>query len=283
MLYGLFGVNQNVFSDPDAAIAVAQAAEAAGFDSLWVGEHIVLPEPLTPPPFMSPDEPILDPIVTLSFLAACTERLLLGTGVIVLPQRNPLVLAKELASLDVLSKGRLIFGLGVGYLAPEMNAVGVPMEQRGIRSDEYLSAILNLWLQPNPAFNGRFVAFGGVQAYPRPVQRPRPPIVIGGRTPAAHRRAVRYGDGWYGFNLSLEETVEQIGALREALGKYRRDPNLGQLEISVTPRDPVGTEEVRQYAESGVHRLILRLPRDCPISEALAFVRLTGEILIASK
>jgi len=281
MRYGLYGINQDALGEPEAATAVAEAAESAGFDSLWVGEHVVLPDPLTPPPYMKPEDPILDPVVALSFLAARTCKILLGTGVIVLPQRNPLVLAKELASLDVLSGGRLIFGLGVGYLEPEMSAIGVPMEHRGTRADEYLAAMLALWTQPKPAFHGRFVNFGGIQAYPRPVQRPRPPIVIGGRSPAAHRRAIRYGDGWYGFNLSLDEAAQQVAGLHEAAHKYTRGPGLRELEISVTPRDAVGPEAARRYGELGVHRLILKLPRGSPVNEVLAFVHSTSASLIA--
>ncbi|MCB8924045.1 MAG: LLM class F420-dependent oxidoreductase [Ardenticatenaceae bacterium] len=281
MHYGLYGINQNTLGSPEAATAVAKVAEDAGFDSIWVGEHVVLPESLTPPPYMEPTDPILDPIVALSFLAAHTHKILLGTGVIILPQRNPLVLAKELASLDVLSRGRLAFGLGVGYLEPEMRAIGIPMENRGTRSEEYLKAILALWTQPSPVFSGRFVNFDGIQAYPRPVQRPHPPIVIGGRSQAAHRRAIQYGDGWYGFNLNLEETAEQIAGLQKAACNYIRCPGLHELEISVTPRDAINREDARQYGELGVHRLILKLPHNSPINEILTFVRSASISLIA--
>lgn len=280
MRYGLFGLNQNVLSDPETATALAEAAEAAGFDSLWVGEHVVLPDPHKPPSPMAPDEPILDPIVALSFLAARTSKILLGTGVIILPQRNPLVLAKELASLDVLSQGRLIFGLGVGYLEPEMTALGVPMEHRGTRTDEYLEVILALWTQPKPVFHGHFVNFEGIQAYPRPFQRPRPPIVIGGRTRAAHRRAIRYGDGWYGFNLNLEETAAQLEGLRQAAELTARIGGLGALEISITPRDVVDSQEASRFGELGVHRLILRLPKGSDVTQTLAFLHSSAEELI---
>ncbi len=280
MRYGLYGLNQNTLSNPEAATVIAEFAEAAGFDSLWVGEHVVLPDPLTPPPYMTPQEPILDPVVALSFLAARTRKILLGTGVIILPQRNPLVLAKELASLDVLSGGRLIVGLGVGYLEPEMRAVGVPMEHRGTRADEYLAAMLALWTQPKPVFHGRFVNFEGIQAYPRPVQRPRPPIVIGGRSPAAYRRAIRYGNGWYGFNLNLEETARQLDGLHQADKLVERSRELGELEISVTPRYMVDSEEARKFDNLGVHRLILRLPTGSGVTQTLAFLRLAAKTLV---
>src|SRR5437879_11128292 len=120
---------------PDQLAATARAAEAAGFESLWAGEHVVLPDPQAPPSPMAPEDRILDPLIALTFLAAHTRQVLLGTGIIILPQRNPLVLAKELASLDELSGGRLIFGIGAGYLEPEFHALGIPFTDRGARTD----------------------------------------------------------------------------------------------------------------------------------------------------
>ena len=150
MKFGLFGVNMYACSYPETAIQVAQLAEAAGFESLWAGEHVVLPDPQTPPSPMAPRDRILDPIVALTFLAAQTSHVRLGTGVIILSQRNPLVLAKELASLDELSGGRLIFGVGVGYLEPEFRAIGIPFADRGARTDDYLAAMRASWTQPTP-------------------------------------------------------------------------------------------------------------------------------------
>ena len=149
---GLFAVNSHACADPEAAAQVAVLAERLGYDSLWAGEHVVVPSPRVDPSPMDPDEPILDPLVALAHLAAHTERILLGTGVIILPQRNPLVLAKQLASLDVLARGRLIVGLGVGYLEPEMTAIGVPMAGRGPRADEYLAAMRSLWEDEAPSY-----------------------------------------------------------------------------------------------------------------------------------
>ena len=147
-------------------------AEELGYDSLWMGEHVVVPDPHVPPSPMQPLDPILDPLVALGFVAARTERIRLATGIIILPQRNPLVLAKQLASLDSVSGGRLVFGMGVGYLEPEMTAIGVPMERRGTRAVEYLEAMRALWEQEQPSFEGEFVRFSGVNAHPRPVQSP---------------------------------------------------------------------------------------------------------------
>src|ERR671915_752205 len=158
---GLFAINSHACASPGAAARIAALAERLGHDSLWAGEHVVVPSPRVEPSPMEPDEPILDPLVALAHVAAHTERVKLGTGVIVLPQRNPLVLAKQVASLDVLSGGRLIVGIGVAYLEPEMRAIGVPMEGRGTRADEYLAAMRALWEEEAPSYSGRYVDFEG--------------------------------------------------------------------------------------------------------------------------
>ena len=257
---GLFSINAYACCDPAVAARVARAAEAAGFESLWGGEHVVLPDPQAPPSPMAPHEPILDPVVALTYCAAVTTRVRLGTGIIILPQRNPLVLAKELASLDRLSSGRLVFGVGVGYLEPEFRALGAPFEQRGAVADDYLAAMRALWSQDKPAHRGPFVSFANIQAHPQPVQRPHPPIVIGGRTAPAFRRAVGQGDGWYGFALDVAKAREALTGLREAATHVQRPAHLGPLEISVTPPRGTATVDVdmaKAYAEAGVHRLIL--------------------------
>src|SRR5918992_2413986 len=191
---GLFAINSHACAEPENAARIATLAERLGYDSLWAGEHVVVPSPRVAPSPMEPDEPILDPLVLLAHLAAHTSRVRLGTGVIVLPQRNPLVLAKQLASLDVVSGGRLVVGIGAGYLEPELSAIGVPMAARGSRTDEYLAAMRALWTSDAPSFSGTHVRFAGVDAHPRPVQHPLP-VVIGGRSAAAHRRAPPHPGG----------------------------------------------------------------------------------------
>src|ERR1051326_9059407 len=163
MKIGLFATNIGPCASPDALARVARAAEDAGLESLWTGEHVVLPDPQVPPSPLPPEVPILDPVVALTFLAAQTTRIKLGTGIIILPQRNPLVLAKELASLDVLSEGRLLFGVGIGYLKPEFDALGIPFVNKGARTIEYLDAILAIWTQEQPRYAGRYASFAGVQ------------------------------------------------------------------------------------------------------------------------
>jgi probable F420-dependent oxidoreductase len=261
MKLGLFGINMSPCDDPDTMLRIARAAEESGWESLWTGEHVVLPDPQVPPSPVPPDTPFLDPAVALTHVAAHTRTIRLGTGIIILPQRNPLVLAKELASVDVLSKGRLIFGLGIGYLKPEFDALGVPFEDKGARAMEYLDAILAVWTQEKPRYAGRFVEFEGIQAFPRPLQKPHPPIVIGGMSPQGYRRAVERAHGWYGYALDLDAARACIEGLREAEKRYGRPAGLGELEISVTPRARLDLDTVRRFQDLGVHRLIPYRPR----------------------
>lgn len=253
MKFGLFAVNMYACSYPETTIQVAQVAEAAGFESLWAGEHVVLPDPQTPPSPMAPQDRILDPLIALTYLAAHTSRVRLGTGIIILPQRNPLVLAKELASLDELSGGRVICGIGVGYLEPEFRALGIPFADRGARTDDYLAAMRAIWTQPNPAYHGRFVSFEGVQAHP---QRDIP-VVVGGESAPAYRRAIERATGWYGFNLDPNATAQALADIRKASQHAARPQELGDLEISVTPAEPLTLEDVKRFADLGVHRLIV--------------------------
>ncbi|MET0152521.1 MAG: TIGR03619 family F420-dependent LLM class oxidoreductase, partial [Candidatus Binatia bacterium] len=242
------------------------------------GEHVVLPDPQAPPSPVPPLTPMLDPTVALAFLAAHTESVRLGTGIIILPQRNPLVLAKELASLDVLSGGRLIFGIGVGYLKPEFDALGVSFAHKGARTEEYLRAMVAIWTMDQPRFEGRFASFAGVQARPRPAQKPHPEIVFGGHTPEAYSRAARLAKGWYGFALDVESTKKSIAGLRAACAKQSR--RFEELEISVTPspereRLVLDRAAAERYAEAGVQRLILYAPR---ARDEASLLGLIGEV-----
>ena len=276
MKFGIFGINTGPCAAPETAAKVARAAEAVGFESVWTGEHVVLPDPQAPPSPAAPGHPMLDPAVALAFLAAHTQRLRLATGIIILPQRNPVVLAKELASVDVLSQGRLIFGLGAGYLKPEFDAVGARFDDRGARTDEYIDVLRALWCEAKPSFAGRTVRFSGIDAHPRPVQKPHPPIVVGGLSPSALRRAARYGNGWYGFFVDLDATKNAIEGLRAA-EQRGRPSGLGRLEISVTPPPRSTPDTLKRYAELGVDRLIL-YPTGGP-DELVAFAEKTAREL----
>lgn len=278
MKFGLFGINTGACADPETAARVARRAEEAGFDSVWTGEHVVLPDPQAPPSPVPPETPMLDPAAALAFLAGHTRTIQLATGIIILPQRNPVVLAKELATVDVVSGGRLLFGLGAGYLRPEFEAIGASFEDRGARTDEAIEVIRTLWTQEQPRFDGRFWSFSGIQARPRPVRDPHPPILVGGHSPPAFRRAVARGDGWYGFALDLDAAERCVDGLEDAAGKVERRPG-GALEISLTPALRLDPDTVRRYEDLGVERLV-PIARGRNADEILAFVEETGKSLI---
>jgi probable F420-dependent oxidoreductase len=272
---GLFGINFGPCADPQLAAHVARAAEEAGFESVWTGEHVVLPDPQAPPSPAPPHTPMLDPAVALAHLAASTRRIRLATGIIILPQRNPLVLAKELASVDVVSGGRLVFGLGSGYLKPEFDALGVSFQRKGARTSEAIEVIRALWTQESPAFRGEFWSFSGIQAMPRPLQKPHPPIVVGGHSPGAFRRAVAQGNGWYGFALDLARTRECVAGLEKARAEVARPAALGPLEIGVTPSVALDRDSARRFEDLGVARLV-PIARGRSADELVAFVEETA-------
>lgn len=264
---GLFAINYGTCGDPAAAVQVAQAAEAAGFDSVWAGEHAVLPDPPIPRSPLPPETPLLDPIVALTAVAAATSTIRLGTGIVLVPQHNPLNLAKALASLDVVSGGRLLVGIGAGYLRPEFDALGVPYGDRGRRTDDYLAAMRAIWTAAPARHDGPFASFAGVTARPWPVQRPHPPILVGGESPAAFRRAVTAGNGWYGFGLTYDEATEALAALAAAEERYERPAELGPLERSITPVGPFDATAIARYADLGLDRLVLLPKPDATVEE----------------
>ena len=260
MRFGLFGVNFASCVDPELQQRVAQAAEEVGFESVWTGEHVAMPMRDNPVP-TPPETPFLDSLVSLARIAGFTSRLRLGTGILVLPHHNPVLLAKALTSLDVLSGGRLIAGFAGGYVEAEFRALGIDFHQRGAITDQHLAAIRALWTEPEPRFSGRFASFSDVRFEPKPAQRPHPPIVIGGTAEPALRRAARVGDGWYGFALTVERTAEivaELARLRARTGR-REQP----LEISLTTFEPLTDELVARAEAAGIHRLIV-FPRVPP-------------------
>jgi probable F420-dependent oxidoreductase len=279
MKLGVFGLNSKATSRPSATTRLAKRCEELGYDSWWVGEHVVLPSPRVSPSPYEPTDAILDPLVHLAFVANATERILLGTGIIILPQRNPLVLAKQIASLDVLSEGRFVFGVGVGYLEPELNAIGVTLSERASRTDDHLAAMRAIWYDDAPvAFHGPHTDFSGIDAHPRPAGRI--PIVIGGRTPGAHKRSIEQGDGWYGFVLDPQHAADDVEALRVAHSRYARPAELGKLEISVTPGSPVTADSLKAYADAGVDRLIVRPLLDGDEADVDLFVAQQADLIL---
>src|SRR5437667_6528452 len=275
--FGLTSINSGATSYPEALMHLAQTAETAGFESLWAGEHSVLAESTTR---MSPTLRLLNPVVALTYVAAHTSTIRLGTGVLLLPQHQPLILAKQLATLDVLSNGRLMVGVGVGWSEEEYQALGIPYHERGARADEYLAAMRAIWSEEKPAYHGQYVSFQGVQAHPHPVQQPAPPIITGGRAPSVIRRTIEQANGWYGFALDLDETANVLAQLREAANRYHRPPSLGELEISIAPRIPIDKETAQRFAELGVHRLIFIPPPGKDASALLQWITTLGETLV---
>jgi probable F420-dependent oxidoreductase len=250
--FGLYGLLRGQGADPATLAGRARRAERAGFESLWVGDHIALPRD------QGGRQPRLEVVVAISYLAAVTTGIRLGFGVLVLPQRQPVLLAKQLTSIDVLSGGRLTVGVGVGYVEPELQALGASLADRGARTDEYLAAMRALWTEAEPSFEGRFVSFTGVGQQPPPVQRPYPPIVVGGHSRAACRRAATTASGWYGVYLDVAETAAALSRLREVAAGCERPAGLGELEITITPPGRVDLDTARRYAALGVHRLVLQ-------------------------
>lgn len=250
MRIGLYGLHRGPGIAPDVLARRAEAAEQAGFESLWVGDHIALPANLP-----GSDEPRLEALAALVYLAAVTSTVRLAAGVLVVPQRNPVLLAKQLSSLDVLSEGRLIVGVGVGHVEAELTALGVPMSERGRRTEDGLARMRDIWTRPRAPGDGA-VDIGVVQ-FPAPVQKPHPPIVVGGHSQAALARAARLGNGWFGWLTTPDRTRELSKQLEEHVEAQPRPGTLGPLEITVAAPGEVTLDTVEAYARIGVSRLVV--------------------------
>jgi probable F420-dependent oxidoreductase len=277
MKFGLFGMNMRPCVGPAEIVTVARAAEEAGFESFWGGEHIALADPPVPSSPMPPHTVFVDLTVTMAFVAAHTRKIRLGTGIIILPLRNPVVLAKQLASVDVVSGGRLIFGIGIGNLEFEFNAVGMPFDHKGRRAEEALAAMKALWSMEKPEFHGRFFSFSRVRAEPRPIQK-HPEIVFGGKSTYAFSRTARLGNGWFGYALDLDATAQCIAGLRDACKACGR--SFDELEVSVTPKGELDRDLALRYAELGVRRLIIS-PRARSVDDVLHAISQAERTLIA--
>jgi probable F420-dependent oxidoreductase len=220
MRFGVAVPNYRKLASPDQLVHVARRSEALGFDSLWVTDHVVVPEPYRE----MFGATVYDPLTVLAFLAAHTQRAELGTAVLVIPYRNPVTVAKQLATIDNLSSGRLVFGTGSGWAREEFEALGVNYAERGPITDEYLRVILELWTQPTPVFDGKYVTIHAVHAEPRPLRQPHPPILVGGYGKRAIRRAVAVGQGWLPDGLSLPALQSGIELMRQTAEGAGRDP-----------------------------------------------------------
>jgi probable F420-dependent oxidoreductase len=263
--FGLMFANTGPFATPEGAKAVAVAAEEAGFDSIWAVEHVVVPvgyqseypydESGKMPGGESFDLP--DPLIWLAYAAAFTSRVELGTGILIVPQRNPVVLAKELATLDKLSGGRMRLGVGVGWLEEEFDAIGVPFSERAARLDEYIATMRALWSEEQASFEGRFTSFGPVVSRPKPVDGTIP-VVVGGHSKPAARRAGRLGDGFFPGKGSDDELRQLFDVMRDAAVEAGRDPDAIEITVggaAAFAPDPVAA--LTEQAAMGVDRVVI--------------------------
>lgn len=254
MRLGYFGGNVGGMTSP-RSLDVAQFAESLGYSSIWAGEHVVLPKPRRDKPPLDPDWPMADPLVQLSYLAAGTKYIRLGTGVLVAPQHQPVRLAKQGATLDVLSEGRFLMGLGLGYLETEFEVLGVPPTQKRARFRECVGAMKALWTEESPEFAGQFVSFAGVDAHPKPSTLGGPPLIMGGYADVALEDAAAHGSGWYGWTLSPDDTKDLVDRLHARLEAHGRDPQT--FEIFLTPRARLDRDLIDAYAKAGVTELVV--------------------------
>jgi probable F420-dependent oxidoreductase len=256
--FGIAFANAGPLGDPEIAVGLARLAEDLGFESLWTVEHVVVPTGYASPYPYSADGKmpggdrvaIADPLIWLAYVAAATERIRLGTGILILPQRNPLVLAKEVASLDRLSRGRVDLGVGVGWMREEFDALGVPFERRGARTDEYVEVMRRLWREPSTAFSGEFTKFADLNSYPKPAGSDGVPIHIGGHSEAAARRAGRIGDGFFPGRSEGRGLEALLATMRTAATEAGRDPD----GIEITSGGGLDLDSIKRAADLGVTR-----------------------------
>ncbi len=265
MKIGVFATFMSPLSTPELVADLGRRVEAAGLDSLWMGEHVVLFDEMEFPYPGSRDGRIpvpeggglLDTVATFGFLANATKTLRFGTGISLISQRNPIYTAKEFATLDWLSGGRVDFGIGVGWCREEVETCGYTWEDRGERSDEFLELVTRLWTEPVTTYDGRhFQVRHPCRLDPKPVQKPHVPIIVGGHSDRAFRRAAEFGAGWYGFGLTPASATETLKRLDQALDARGRSRDGFQIVVTPTTVDDDG---VRAFRDLGVDRLVLHL------------------------
>ena len=266
--------NQGPLATREALATFARAADERGVASLWVSDHVIFPRTATgsypggrfPHP---PDKAYLEPVVTLTAAAMCTTRARLGASVFILGHRHPVVMAKMLTSIDALSEGRLIVGVGVGWWKEELEMLGAPFTKRGRQADEALQVFKALWTQDNPAFDGEFFRIRDLGFAPKPVQKPHPPIWVGGDSPGAFRRVATFGDGWHATSKTPAQFSEALGRLRKATDEARRPFESIELSLRFELTDELitqGTQAVVDvlgaYKRLGLRHILLQFRRD---------------------
>ena len=264
MKFGFSLANNQGIEDVQDILRLAARAEELGFDSVWASDHVFNSGHVLQ---RIGDKPYYEPMTILSYVAATTKSVLLGTSVLVLPNHNPINLAKTAATLDVMSGGRLVLGVGVGAVENEMEAMGSPYAERGAITDESIQVMKELWTQQDPSFQGRFHSFSGMKFSPKPAQNPHVPLIIGGSSRAAIRRAARLGNGWHPSALPLEEFSQKIQYLRERTKTSGRTSDEIPISVSAAIRGQKGhalgtdpeeiLQKARSYEELGVQRIVI--------------------------
>ena len=263
MKFGMIGIGCAAGITPGGIRAIATTAERLNFSTIYAVEHVVFTDDyerlypysqageLPGPTHMN----LFDPFIALTYAAACTTRVRLGTGISLIPMHNPVILAKEIASLDQLSEGRFMLGAGIGWMAEEFRAAGVPFEERAARTNEYIEAMQQLWGEERASYSGKFVNFKNIRCNPKPVKGAQLPITVGGETTAAMKRVARYGTGWFGYMNSPEMAEEKIKKLHKILAEHNRKPE--EVEIIVTPNDPkyATPDSLKRYRDAGVNEI----------------------------
>jgi len=283
MKFGLIPVNIGV-SDPATLVKVGQKAEAVGLESVWTFEHVIVPvDYASKYPYsadgkmaVAPETPFVDPLLALTTIAAHTKTLRLATGVNILSQVSPLYLAKQAASLDMISGGRFMLGVGIGWLREEFAALGVPFERRGARFDAYLQAMRKVWSGDVVEHQSDFLSWSGFKSHPTPVQDPFP-VHIGGSKGKAFERIAKYGQGWYAPTAKLDQLAELLKPLEQACAAEGRDPASVEISCMWIPAME-GAEFIPRYEELGVDRLIVPL-QALGVAEPVAAVEKLGEVI----
>ena len=265
MKFGVAFANVGPFVQPDEAAFLARSCEEVGIESLWTVEHVAVPTGYVAQYPYSADgrmpgpenSPIPDPLLWLAYVAAATTKIRLATGILILPQRHPIYVAKEVATLDVLSKGRALLGIGIGWMEDEFRALGIPFDERVARTEEACAALRTLWKPGANAFKGDYYAWEALESNPKPVQPGGVPIIVGGHVLGAARRAARVGDGFFPMKTGGGRLSELLGALSDECARVGRDP--AQIEITTAAPGP-DLDAIRRLEDQGVSRLVMGPP-----------------------
>ena len=283
MRIGFFAIGIANTARPELIAAIASNAERLNFATVWAPEHLLFLEKFASQyPYargenlpISTDVALLNPFLALTYAAARTSRIRLATGICLVPEYHPLLLAKICASLDYLSGGRFALGIGIGWLREEFDALGIPWERRAKRTREYIEAMRCLWGEEH-SYQGEFVKFQGALSYPKPVKGNRMPVLVGGQAPAALKRAASYGDGWCGFNLTPDETAQAVAEIRKMRADNGRSSQ--PFEFSMSPTKDATPDDLKRYRDAGIDELYLTPVFRVPIKSEAEAVTLLEDL-----